>query len=269
MIPIPTIPWYLELIALATSLAIAVGVWSILSSAASRSGLPPATQRRVRIGVAVFLATWLGAVLILAPSPASLLTRDRFYLTPLIPLFVIVPPALAFLALWLAPAFRRVLTATSIPAIIGVQLYRCVGAEFVILLGLGQLPAYFALPAGWGDIAVGVTAPLVALALVRGVRGSRALATFWNVFGLLDLAVAVGMGSGLLALMLAPELGSRFAPAAAMGVFPLFVVPAFAVPVSVLLHLIALGRLLGDVRLGSGRAPWRPAEQRMAVRQVP
>jgi hypothetical protein len=72
----------------------------------------------------------------------------------------------------------------------------------------------------------------------------------------------------LLARVLAPEIGSRFAPAAAMGVFPLFVVPAFAVPVSAMLHLLALGRLLGDARLGTGRAPWRPAEQRIAARQV-
>jgi hypothetical protein len=262
---IPAIPWYLELITLATSLTIAASVWSILSSAASRSGLAPATQRRVRAGVGVFLATWLGAVLILAPAPASLLTRDRFYLTPLIPLFLLVPPTLVFLALWLAPAFRRVLAATSVPAVIGVQLYRFIGAEFVILLGLGQLPAYFAVPAGWGDIAVGVTAPLVALALVRGMRGGRTIAALWNVLGLLDLVVAVGMGSGLLAPVL---VGSRVAPAPAMGIFPLFVVPAFAVPVSVLLHLLALGRLQGDVRLGSARAPWRPAEQRTAARRA-
>lgn len=263
---IPTIPWYLELITLATSLAIAIGVWSILSSAASRSGLAPSTQRRVRIGVGTFLATWLAAVLILAPAPASLLVRDRFSLTPLIPLFFVLSVASALLAVWLAPPFRRVLRAASLPAVIGVQVYRCIGAVFVVLLALGQLPAHFARPAGWGDVAIGVTAPLVALALVRGVRGAHALATLWNLLGLLDLAVAFGMGTGLLAPVLAPELGPRVAPAAAMGIFPLFVVPAFAVPVSVLLHLLALGRLRGDARLRSGGTLWRPVERRVGAR---
>jgi hypothetical protein len=251
---IPVIPWYVELISLATNVAIAVAVWSILSSAASRSGLPPAAQRRVRLGSALFLGGWLGAALLLAPAPASLLTRDRFYLSPLIPLFVVGPITITLLALWFSPAVRRMLDAASLPAVIGVQLYRSIGVVFLILLALGQVPAYFALPAGWGDIAIGVTAPLVAIAVARGVRGGRSLAISWNVLGLLDLVVAVGMGTGFLAPFLAPELGPRVAPAAAMGVFPMILVPTFAVPVSVLLHLFALARLRREVPLGSGLA---------------
>ena len=251
----PVIPWYLQLISLGTSLAIAVAVWRILSSAAGRSGLPPATQRKVRAGSAIFLGTWLGAALLLAPAPASLLGREQFYLTPLIPLFVVVPITVALLALRLSPAVRRVLAAASLPALIGVQLYRSIGVVFLILLASGQLPPHFALPAGWGDIAVGLTAPLVALAIARGVRGGRTLAVSWNVLGLLDLVVAVGMGTGFLAPFLAPDLGSRVAPAAAMGVFPMILVPTFAVPVSVLLHLLALGKLRREVRPRSELMP--------------
>lgn len=252
---IPVIPWYLTLISLVTSVSIALAVWSILSSAASRSGVPAATQRRARIGSAIFLGVWLGAALLLAPAPASLLTRGRFYLSPLIPLFAVVPPAIVLLALWRSTTLRRVLAAASLPALIGVQIYRTVGVVFVILLALGQLPAHFALPAGWGDIAIGLAAPVVALALARGVRGGRALAITWNVLGLLDLTVAVGMGTGFLAPFLAPGFGPRVPPAAAMGVFPMILVPTFAVPVSVLLHLLALGRVLREVRLGSGLVP--------------
>ena len=72
------------------------------------------------------------------------------------------------------------------------------------------------------------------------------MALAWNVLGLLDLVVAVGMGTGLLAPVLLPGLGSRVPPAAAMGVFPMFLVPAFAVPPSVLLHAISLGRLVRE-----------------------
>jgi hypothetical protein len=252
---IPVIPWYVELISLGTNLAIAIAVWRILSSATVRSGLPPATARAVRGGVALFLGAWLGAALLLAPTPASLLTRDRFYLSPLIPAFVALPLTIALVALRRSPALRRVVAAASLPALIGVQVYRSIGILFLILLALGQLPAYFALPAGWGDIAIGFTAPLVALALARGVGGGRTLAMSWNVLGLLDLVVAVGMGTGLLAPILAPELGPRVAPTPAMGVFPMVLVPTFAVPVSVLLHLIALGRLRREVRLGSDLVP--------------
>jgi hypothetical protein len=252
---IPVIPWYITLTSLATSLTIAVAVWIILSSAASRSGLPASEQRRVRTVSAIFLGVWLGAALLLAPAPASLLTRDPFYLTPLIPFFAVVPPTIVLLALWRSSTLRRVVAAASLPALIGVQFYRSVGVLFVILLALGQLPAHFAVPAGWGDIAVGLTAPLVALALARGVRGGRTLAIGWNVFGLLDLVVAVGMGTGFLAPFLVPDLGSRVSPTPAMGVFPMVLVPTFAVPVSVLLHLVALVRVLREVRLVSGMVP--------------
>jgi hypothetical protein len=252
---IPTIPWYIILISLTTSLVIAVAVWTILSSAAGRSGLRPAMQKKVRIGTAGFLGGWLGAALLLAPAPETLLLQDPFALTPLVPLFIIAPMSIALLAIGLSPAVRRVIAAASLPAIVGVQLYRVIGVVFVILLAQGQLPGYFALPAGWGDIAVGLSAPVVAVTLARGVWGGRTLAAAWNVFGLVDLAVAVGMGSGFLAPILLPELGTRVAPAPAMGVFPLVQVPMFAVPVSVLLHLIALGRLRQELKLGLGLEP--------------
>lgn len=247
----PAVPWYLTLVILATNLAIAVSVWLIFASAARRSGLAPEIERRVRAGIALFFGAWLGLVLMLAPAPASLLTRDPFYLTPLIPLFATLGPALALVALGASPSLRRVMAAASLPAMIGVQVYRTVGLVFLILLALGQAPAHFALPAGWGDIAIGVAALFVALALARGVRGARALAIGWNLVGLLDLVVAVGMGTGFLAPLLAPSLGARVPPVAVMGAFPMFLVPAFAVPVSVLLHLLALGRLARPARLGS------------------
>jgi hypothetical protein len=245
---IPSIPWYIALITVATNLVIAVAVWAILSLAARRSGLPLGTRRKVGISTGLFLGAWLGAALLLAPAPSTLLTQDRFSLTPLVPVFVLVPLSIALLAIGLSPIIRRIVAAASLPALVGVQVYRTIGVVFVILLAQGQLPAHFALPAGWGDIAVGLSAPLVALALARGVPGSRTLATGWSILALLDLGIAVGMGTGYLAPVLLPELGHRVPPAAAMGVFPLILVPTFAVPMSVLLHLIALGRLWREVR---------------------
>jgi len=248
---VPVIPWYITLIVLAINLTIAVAVSTILSRAAGRSGLPAAAQRRVRAGTAIFLAGWLGAALLSAPAPASIATRDPFYLTPLLPLFAVLGPTLAAVALFRSEALRRVVAAVSVPTLIGVQVYRTIGAVFVMLLALGQLPAHFALPAGWGDVAIGVTAPLVALALARGIAGGRALALTWNVVGLLDLVVAVGMGTGLLAPFLAPDLGARVAPAPAMGAFPMIIVPTFAVPVSVLLHVLALRGMARKARVES------------------
>jgi hypothetical protein len=242
---IPAIPWYLTSLVLAINVAVAIAVWRILSSAAGQSGLPPLAQRRFRIGAGLLLGGWLGAVLLFAPASASLFTAESSRLTPRIPVFAAGSIVAILVALRLSSTFRRVVAAASLPALVGVQVYRVIGFVFLLLLAAGQLPAHFALPAGWGDVAIGIAAPLVALALARGVRGAPALAIAWGVIGLLDLVVAVGMGTGYLAPLLAPDLGTRVPPAAAMGVFPMFVVPAFTVPLSVLLHLVALGRVVG------------------------
>jgi hypothetical protein len=252
---IPDIPWYITAVILGANVAIAGAVWRIVAGAAGRSGLSAAAARKVSVGSVVFLFGWLGAALALAPSPASLPGRDPFTLTPLIPLFALGATVVLLATVWTSPALRRTLAVVPLPAVHGVQLYRAIGATFLVLMALGQLPAHFALPAGWGDVAVGLAAPLVAFALARRVAGSRALAAGWNVVGLLDLMVATGMGTGYLAPVLAPHLGAHVPPAAAMGVFPMVLVPTFAVPVSVMLHLLGLVRLAGESRIGVQPVP--------------
>jgi hypothetical protein len=252
---IPVIPWYISMIVVASAVAIAVVIWSILSSAASRSGLQPSAQRKVRIGTAVFFGGWLGAALLFAPAPSSLAARDPFYITPLIPLFFALSVTTSIAALWRSSSLRRVLSAVPLSTLHALQVWRVLGVVFVILLAQSQLPAHFALPAGWGDIAIGITAPLVAVADARRIRGATTAAVLWNVLGMLDLVVAVGMGTGFLAPLLAPGLGPQVPAAAAMGAFPMILVPAFAVPASVMVHVIALARLRREVQSGAGILP--------------
>ena len=164
-------------------------------------------------------------------------------MNPLIPVFALTAFAAALLSYLRFPALRQALASASVPALIGVQVYRVVGVLFIVLLVQGQLPAYFAEPAGWGDIFVGLTAIPVALALARRSAGARALAQAWSVFGLLDLVVAVGTGTGVLAPYLVPGVTGRVPAAAAMGVFPLILIPTFVVPLSIILHVIVLARL--------------------------
>ena len=73
------------------------------------------------------------------------------------------------------------------------HLFRVGGVGFLLTMALGHLPALFALPAGLGDIATGLAAPLVARRLAQGT-GRRA-ALWLNVFGMTDLAVALTLGA--------------------------------------------------------------------------
>src|SRR5262249_33759930 len=97
-------------------------------------------------------------------------------------------------------------------------------------------PALWALPAGIGDIAVGATAFWVASQLAT--PSGRRVAVGFNLFGLADLVVAVGLGMttnvGPLQIFHAvptSELVTRV---------PLVLVPAFLVPLAFGLPLISL-----------------------------
>ena len=64
----------------------------------------------------------------------------------------------------------RLLDAVPQAWLVGVQLYRALGVIFLILYASGKLPGLFAWPAGVGDIAVGLLAPVVGLAYARAPR---------------------------------------------------------------------------------------------------
>lgn len=188
----------------------------------------------------MFLGVWIAAAWILAPVLAALVRGRPFAVNPTIPVLAVGFVIGTIVAVRRSPSLHRTIAAVPVATLHVLQSWRVLGVVFIVLMVQGQLPAHFALPAGWGDIFVGVTAPLVALLLVRGGRGARTTAVLWNAFGLFDLVVAVGMGTGTLAPLV---LGTRVPPAAAMGMHPMILVPAFAVPASGIVHVLALARL--------------------------
>ncbi len=98
----------------------------------------------------------------------------------------------------------------------------------------------FALPAGIGDVLIGIAAPVLAYTLARGYAGSRGLAIVWNIAGIGDLVVAVATG-----FMSSPGLYQRLAfdePNTLISAYPLVMIPLFAVPLFILLHVISLRR---------------------------
>jgi hypothetical protein len=79
------------------------------------------------------------------------------------------------------------------------------------------------------------------------------------VFGFIDLATAVGLGTGWLMALLQPGQGPIPA-SAAMTFFPLVLIPTFAVPLGFILHIYSIRRTL------KGEATDRlPSRVRMAM----
>jgi hypothetical protein len=127
-----------------------------------------------------------------------------------------------------------------LPALIAAQTFRVVGVVFLVAWAGGTLPGGFALPAGLGDVAIGLTAPLVAAAVAR--RPPRlAAARIWNLLGVVDLVMAVTSGVlhgrspiGLLAGHVTTDVMARY---------PLSLIPTFFVPLALMLHLTTFRKL--------------------------
>lgn len=159
-----------------------------------------------------------------------------------------VPPvgiafALALLGLGASvlasPSLRRLLTNQR--HLILLNLWRLVGAVFLMLMATGQVPALWAVPAGMGDVIVGAMAPWIARTLETPQGRRRAIA--FNLFGMADLIVAVGLG-----ITTSPGPAHVFdtTPTSELLTrFPLAIVPAFLVPIAFALHVISISQLVG------------------------
>ena len=110
------------------------------------------------------------------------------------------------------------------------------GAAFLLIMTLGHLPALFALPAGLGDIAAGIAAPLVARRLAQGT-GRRA-ALWFTAFGMTDLVNALTLGAltGFALINVTPS-------GAPISELPLALIPTAAVPLLLALHITSVSAL--------------------------
>jgi hypothetical protein len=186
--------------------------------------------------VGVFFAAWLALVLVLGARGAFVAPRGAPPLALLIGL--LAPLGLFLLGYRTIAPLREFVLSADLRLIVGIQAWRWAGIGFLTLYTYGILPGIFAWPAGLGDMAIGVTAPLVLANLLRrpNFAASRSFVT-WNLLGILDLTVAVSIGA--LVPLVAPNLYGAVSTAP-MSQLPLILIPAYLVPTFLILHLTAL-----------------------------
>lgn len=260
----PVIPGYVTPIVVAMVVALAFRLHRLVSRAVAVTELDPPARSRVRRAASLFLGGWLLLAFVSAPSSPAVDAAGRGVVPLTFPLFVGGSLLVALGLLAFSPTWRKVIDAIPAESLISVQIFRLIGGIFLPLYAIGSLPRHFALPAAWGDIAVGLMAPFVALAVRRRLSGARALALGWNLFGFLDLVAAVGLGTGWLLALLRPGLEAPSA-AAAMTFFPLVLIPTFAVPVGIILHIYSIRRTLGREQLARSGRPTGIAAARAGV----
>jgi hypothetical protein len=141
-------------------------------------------------------------------------------------------------------AFRQFVLSLDLRTLTLAQTWRVAGIAFLVLHYQQALPGVFAIPAGWGDTAVGITAPFVAWYWMSPFPNKAFVA--WNLLGILDLVVAVGLG----VLSSASPLGilADGATTRLMGQFPMSLIPTFFVPLFLILHLICLARVRNGIQ---------------------
>jgi hypothetical protein len=152
--------------------------------------------------------------------------------------FAALAPILIF-SLWFATSekFRQFALSLNPRLLTFAQSWRIMGFVFVLLEARGGPPAIFALPAGYGDMAIGATATLVAWRLAD--PGHRNGFILWQLLGIADLVTAVSLGTT--ARLLDPTGPSMIA----MTILPLSLVPTFLVPLFTMLHVICIAQARG------------------------
>ncbi len=191
------------------------------------------------------VAVIAGAVLAAWAALTVVLALRGFYKPPDTrsppPVGIQLAIALVGLALFLAisPSLRSLLTNQK--NLIRLNVWRLVGAVFLVLMLAGQMPALWALPSGIGDVIVGLAAFSVANRLDR--PGGRRLAIIFNLFGLADLVVAIGLG---IMTNTGPAQVFHTTPTSELATqFPLALVPTFLVPLAFVLHFVSIWQLFG------------------------
>jgi hypothetical protein len=117
--------------------------------------------------------------------------------------------------------------------LIAVQTYRIGGIVFLWGMTQGILEPAFAIPAGVGDLLIGLTAIPFAIFLWKGYSWSKYSLVVWSVLGIADLVNAVTLGR-----ITSPDFSSS-----TMATFPWILVPTVGVPLGLALHGITLYRL--------------------------
>jgi len=198
--------------------------------------LPIRLSSRIAIGAGV--GSWLSIVVALAGSGA--VGRSPF----LLPIMFALPLIAAGLAST-SIAARSAVMAIPTPLIIGLNVARVLGV-FMLLAGIaGVMSGPFPYVAGIGDIITGIFALPVARIAASNPADVRVLE--WNVFGALDLVVAVTLG--ILSANGSPlQVIHAGVGASAMTTLPWALIPLVLVPTYLIGHALVFSHMRAAAR---------------------
>ena len=243
------IPTYLPFTVVAGCVATIGAVVVGVSRALQQSKWSDSDRRRTVRATAAVLAGWFVLAVGLALAGVYNSSTSRI---PTIQFGIAVPILFGCLMIWRWPAASRLINAVPRRWVIAIQFYRVEGVTFLVLFSVHLLPGMFALPAGVGDVTVGLLAAAIAIGATGGRQLNPKTVLRWNLLGIADLIVAVSAG-----FLTSPSAFQMFAfdrPNELISAFPLVLIPTFLVPLAILLHIISLIQIgRAAARIGGGR----------------
>lgn len=219
----------------------------------------PGTPAR-RLTLAAIAGGWVGLATALAS--AGELAFSPKNPVPLVGILFAVPLLIVGVLALRSERTRAALLAVPMPLLVGLNSLRLLGVLFLLLAVAGRLGGPFPYFAGLGDIITGAVAIPLALKVARSSQPPWRAVRNWNIFGTLDLVVAVSLGiisaGGSPVQLIHAGAGSE-----AMQYLPYSLVPTVLVPFYLIVHGIVAARLaarrtateLPEASLA--RRPWR------------
>jgi hypothetical protein len=185
--------------------------------------------------VAVLIGLWFVAALMASALHMFAGDPNR---PPLAMLVSVLAPITIFTVWYLrSDSFRQYILSLNPRTVTLVHTWRLVGIVFLVLATYKILPEFFALSAGWGDIAIGATALPAAILLARPEHKTSFI--LWQLLGVADLVLAIVLGGA--ARFIDPQ-GAAGISTLPMALLPLSLIPTFAVPLLLILHVISIAQ---------------------------
>ncbi|MFI6604719.1 hypothetical protein ACIBHX_51570 [Nonomuraea sp. NPDC050536] len=236
------LPVYVWLIVFVEAAAMPLATSAALFRGAVATGFGRPRAAAIAIGFSALWLGWMAASALLAASGAF--RQDAAAANPWVPVAAVGALAVPLLMSRI-PAIARILAHPATAARLTFpQTFRVIGLAFLLAMAVGALPPLFAIPAGLGDIAVGLRAPSIAKRIARGTAGRGAI--LFQLLGMLDLVVAITLG--VLTALGPTRLITTQPSSLAISVLPLSMIITTVVPLAIALHVIALRQLRQQAR---------------------
>jgi hypothetical protein len=243
-----TLPMYVSAIVLVGLIGTIATICAMLWRGAGSVGFGRGTAA-VAVGAGTIWATWVLVSMMLADADVYRFAPNK--VQPWIPIAMTTSLAAVLLATRIPVVSHILARPDALWRLTVPQYFRVEGVAFLLVLASGKLPAGFALPAGLGDIAVGIGAVYVASGIRCGVLGHRAV--WFNILGLLDLVVATTLG-----VTAAPGIAhvlSLSPSTEQIALLPLVLIPTTVVPLAAALHVLSLRKIAVGTKPASAPTP--------------